>query len=61
MDSIPEIVVFGVYRVSRALDPLNDTNENVSHPVLWQYDNFPATGILGTYMTIIIQGKKLCL
>ena len=42
MDSIPEIVVFSVYRVSRALDPLNSTKENVSHPILWQYDSFPA-------------------
>lgn len=61
MDSIPEIVGFGVYRVSRALDPLNSTKENISHPILWPYDSFPAPGVLGTYMTVIIQGKEPCL
>lgn len=61
MDNIPEIVIFSLYRISRALDPLNSTKENVSHPILWQHDSFPATVILGTYITIIIQGKKLCL
>lgn len=54
MDRIPEIVVFSVYRVLSILDLLNSTKENVSHPILWQYDSFPATGVLGTYMAITI-------
>lgn len=61
MDGIPEIVVFSVYRVSSTLDLLNSTKENVSHPILWQYDSFPATAILGTYMAITTHKKKLCL
>lgn len=61
MGSIPEIVVFRVYRVSRVLDPSSSTKENVSHPIFWQYNSFPATGVLGTQMTAIIQEEKLCL
>lgn len=61
MDSIPEIVVFSVYRVSRVLDPSSSTKQNISHPIFCKYNSFPATGTLGTYMTAIIQEKKLSL
>lgn len=58
MHDIPGIVAFSVYRVLRVPDPSSSTKENVSHPIFWQYNSFPATGVLGTYMTAVIQREE---